>query len=59
MQSVEGKLNEMFAPKVEDKKPKKAVKRRVADRVGAAQKKGTSKKVRSKKERGAAEKKKD
>jgi len=56
---VEGKLNEMFAPKVEDKKPKKAVKRRVAGRVGAAQKKGTSKKVRSKKERGAAEKKKD
>jgi len=49
--SLQAKFDELFAPKVEVKveKPKKAAKKRVADRVGAAQKKGRSKKVRSKK----------
>jgi glycosidase len=49
--SMQGKYDEMFAPRVATKieKPKKAAKKRVADRVGAEQKKGRSKKVRSKK----------
>jgi hypothetical protein len=49
--SVQSKYDEMFALRMETKieKPKKVAKKRVADRVGAAQKKGRSKKVGSKK----------
>jgi hypothetical protein len=46
--SVQAKFDEMFALRVETKieKPKKLAKKRVADRVGAAQKKERSKRVK-------------
>jgi hypothetical protein len=58
--SVQANYDEMFAPRVEVKKekPKKVVKKRVADRVGAAQKKEANRKTGSKRVKTATRKQK-
>jgi hypothetical protein len=58
--SVQSKYDEMFAPRVEvkEEKPKKVAKKRVADRVGAAQKKEANKKTGSKRVKISARKRK-